>query len=258
MSTYHPGKWIRFFVWGSIAATYLFLGSANALFAQAVQFGIKAGVPFTGLWQAQGPGSVCCSSPFQGQTHYAIGPAMEIRLPGQFGLEVGAMYKRIAQQAPDITLLGFNVLSEENSVAIFETHSVSKVGRSWEFPVAMRYHFSLPSIRPYVEGGYSYNHLEHVLTSVATYNPQGPFPQHVQGSTAVTLNRGGFLLGSGVDIKLSLINVTPGIRYTHYDRVENSFFRFSSLPYVTLMGSPSVVDFLVGVNLSQFHSKTKQ
>jgi hypothetical protein len=252
---------IPFFVWGIVAAC-LVLGRVSDLVAQPVSFGIKAGVPFTGFLQTSGT-TLLGGLPSRAQTpHYAIGPVIEIRLPGQFGLEAGVMYKRIEQQTPDITLIGFNVVSSDETDPIFQSRSVSKVGRSWEFPVAIRYHFSSPSIRPYVEGGFSYNHLSSVfLTSyVVPYKPQLPLPQHFGSSLPSTLNRGGFLLGSGVEIKLPLIDVSPGIRYTRYDNVQNYFQQaFPFGPSRTLVESPNAVDFLVGVHLnSNFHSKTKR
>jgi hypothetical protein len=106
----------------------------------------------------------------------------------------------------------------------------------------MRYHFSLPSIRPYVEGGYSYNHISRILTPYfPVYNP-GLVPQTLEDPAVTTLNRIGFLFGSGVDFKLPLIDVTPGIRYMHYDK-----------------GRPNTVDFLVGVTLnSKSNGTTKR
>jgi hypothetical protein len=247
MSRSQSGKWIPFFVWGSIAAACLVLVDARDSFAQPVSFGIKAGVPLTGLLPT-GIGSVPFygSSPLQAQMqqHYAIGPVIEIRLGRQFGLEIGVIYKRIEQQFPVVTLTSITCLDPdcEESQSTFQSQNVSKTARSWEFPVAMRYHFSLPSVRPYVEGGYSYNHISNVLTSnIPVYNP-GRFPQIVEDPGVSGLNRIGFLFGSGVEFKLPLIDVTPGIRYMHYDK-----------------GRPNTADFLVGINLnSQLHNKAKR
>jgi hypothetical protein len=93
-----------------------------------------------------------------------------------------------------------------------------------------------------VEGGYSYNHISRILTSnIPVYNPQ-LVPQIIEDPTLTTLNRIGILFGSGVEFKLPLIDVTPGIRYVHYDK-----------------GRPNTADFLVGINLnSPFRSKAKQ
>src|SRR5262249_33280430 len=83
------------------------------------------------------------------------------------------------------------------------------------------------------EGGYSYNHISRILTSnFPVYNPQ-LVPQILEYPALTTLNRFGALFGSGVAIKLPLIDVAPGIRYMHFDK-----------------GRPNVVDFLVGVTLN--------
>jgi hypothetical protein len=227
-----------------MAAACLVLGNTRDLIAQPVSFGIKAGVPLTGLLPSGiGPVPFYGGSPLQAQTqqHYAIGPVMEIRLPRQFGLELGVMYKRIKQEFPVVTLTAITCLDPdcEESQSTFQSHNVSKSARSWEFPVAMRYHFSLSSIRPYVEGGYSYNHISRILTPYfPVYIPQR-FPQILEAPALTTLNRIGFVFGSGVDFKLPLIDVTPGIRYMHYDK-----------------GRPNTVDFLVGVTLNSKSNDT--
>jgi hypothetical protein len=249
MFTWHPEKWITFFVF---AAACLVLGNARDSFAQPVSFGIQAGVPLTGLLPSGiGPVPLYYGSPLQAQTQqqYAIGPVMEIRLPRQFGLEIGVIYKRIKQEFPVVTLTGITITCPDppdcedgGTQRTFQSQNVSKSARSLEVPVAVRYHFSLPSIRPYVEGGYSYNHISRILTSnIPVYNPQ-LVPQIIEDPTLTTLNRIGILFGSGVEFKLQLIDVTPGIRYVHYDK-----------------GRPNTADFLVGINLnSPFRSKARQ
>jgi hypothetical protein len=203
----------------------------------------------------------------QAQTqHYAIGPAVDIRLPGQYVLDVGVMYKSIQQQASDVTLIDFScrvpgtpLTDCEDTQTTFQTQGVSKVGRSWEFPVAIQYHFSSPSLRPYVEGGFSYNHLTGIFVNPVgvPYDPQRPLPQHVVGANPSTINRSGFLLGAGVEIKLPRIRVTPGVRYARYDSVESTLTA-SSVPgsaNQTPVESRNAVDFMVGFNLNSKSNK---
>src|SRR5262249_35752204 len=241
------GKWIPFFVWGSIAAACLCLVDAGDSFAQPVSFGIKAGVPLTGLLPSA---TFYYGSPLQTQTQqqYAIGPVMEIRLPRQFGLEIGVTYKRIKQEFPVVTLTGFTIICPDppdcengGTQRTFQSQNVSKSARSLDVPVALRYHFSLPSIRPYVEGGYSYNHISRILTpDFPVYNPYNPrVPQIIEDPTLTTLNRIGILFGSGVEFKLPLIDVAPGIRYVHYEK-----------------GRPNSAHFLVVVTLNSHSSGT--
>ena len=110
---------------------------------------------------------------------------------------------------------------------------VSTVGRSWEFPVAGQYHISLHSMRPYLEGGLSYDRLSNIY---------GPWPRVIEGAPPQTerlpslnsFNRRGVLFGGGAEIKLHMIHVTPGLRYTHYSKGE------------WFLLAPNTVDVLVG------------
>ena len=92
-------------------------------------------------------------------------------------------------------------------------------------------------MRPYVEGGYSYNHLSSILTAnIPVYNPRWP---QIMTPTLTTLNRNGVLFGAGVEIKLPPNSCDPGIRYLPYDK-----------------GRPNTADFLVGINLNSIYRRT--
>ena len=96
---------------------------------------------------------------------------------------------------------------------------MSAVGHSWEFPLALQYRFSKSAIRPYLEGGISFNRLSNVYTVQQTpypRQPQLPFTiEHVRSS----LTRVGPVFGVGVDVNLHGVHVTPGLRYTQYYNV---------------------------------------
>jgi hypothetical protein len=52
--------------------------------------------------------------PFSAETkHYTIGPVIDIEQPLRLGLEFGAMYKRVDQQAESATVTGFVTVGEE-------------------------------------------------------------------------------------------------------------------------------------------------
>jgi outer membrane receptor protein involved in Fe transport len=95
-------------------------------------------------------------------------------------------------------------------------------------------------LRPYVESGFSYNHLTNVYFP---NEPQPGTPQPIllpDGSRLFPApskpeNRRGFLLGVGFELKLKRIHLTPGLRYTRYNQAE------AWLP------SANAVDFLLGV-----------
>ena len=245
-------KWIPFFVWAIIAAAGLVFGVAGNLDAQPVSLGIKTGVPLSQLLQTDRVG-------VQGLTRrYVVGPVIDVRLPGNFSLEAGVMYKQIDQQSANVFLVGFTCLTcEDGPYGVTQSQSVFRVGHSWEYPVAIQYHFSAPAmLRPYVEGGHSYNRLTGIFLnpSYIPYNPRAPLPQLVSTPYATNLSRSGFLFGAGVEMRLPLIHLTPGFRYTHYDRVQLQELNFFG-PSLTMVESPNSIDFLVGINLNSIYHR---
>ena len=164
------GTWLSSFCRGTAVACLL-LTSASSVFAQHISVGIKAGVPLTDVLEATTGGDL----PFQAQTRrYTIGPVMDIGLPLGFDLEFGAMYKRVDQKSIALTITGFLPL-EEITVPIEQRAVISAIGHSWELPVAVQYRFSKSSIRAYVEGGISFNHLGNVYNFAnASFRSPGP------------------------------------------------------------------------------------
>jgi len=207
----------------------LLLAAASSAFAQHISVGIKAGVPLTGLLRGR-----CCQEVPTQTRRYAIGPVVDIGLPLGFGVEFGAMYKRFDQQSIAVTTTGYVNIDDETGYPIQQTAGISAVGHSWEFPVAVQYHFFKSAIRPYVEGGVSLNRLSNVYSfqNVSINFRQLPFTfAPLRGS----FTRVGPLFGIGVDVKLHRIHVTPGLRYTHYIELRAGE-----------SGHNKAVDFLVG------------
>jgi len=168
---------------------------------------------------------------------------VDIGLPLGFGVEFGAMYKRFDQQSLAVTTTGYVIIDEEDSYPIQRTAGISAVGHSWEFPIAVQYRFFKSAIRPYVEGGVSLNRLSNAYSVQTT--PYPPYPQipftilPLRGS----FTRHGPLFGLGVDVKLHGIHVTPGLRYTQYNKLLGHLTSCISGPDCP---SNRVVDFLLG------------
>ena len=204
------GTW-RSSLCGGTALACLVLTAASSAVAQHISVGIKAGVPLTGLLRTERQ-----EVPTQTR-RYTIGPVVDIGLLLGFGVEVGALYKRFDQQSIAVTTTGFTS-DDEDGYPIQQTAGISAVGHSWEFPVAVQYHFFKSAIRPYVEGGVSLNRLSNVysLQNVSINFRQLPFTFAPRRGS---FTRVGPLFGMGVDVKLHRIHVTPGLRYTHYNKL---------------------------------------
>jgi hypothetical protein len=195
-------------------ACLILAAGPSALALQHISVGIKAGVPLMDAVESE-------SNPllFQAQTkRYTIGPVVNIGLPLGFGIEFGAMYKHFDQKSMTITTTGFTFTPDGESDPIQQVGAISTAGQSWEFPVAGQYHLSKSAIRPYVEGGVSFNHLSSVYNFESFFTGLlGPRPlPFTLGPTIGSFNRIGGLFGLGVDLKLLKMHVTPGFRYTHY------------------------------------------
>ncbi len=173
---------------------------------------------------------------------YTFGPVVDIGLPFGFRADFGALYKRFDQQSFSVTTTGYVIVDEDTRYQITQTAGTSAVGHSWEFPVVFRYRFFKSAIRPYVETGVSFNRLSNVYTARQTpypRQPQLPFTiEHLRSS----LNRVGPLFGMGVDVSLHGIHVTPGLRYTRYNHLEE----LTGCSAGTACKGNKAVDFLVG------------
>ncbi len=193
---------------------------ARPSFCQGVSAGIKLGVPLADVVKTAGE---IGGLPFEAETsRFAIGPVCDIRLPRGFALEFGAMYKRFDQHAGQIQVIGAPL--QELSLPY------TRAGRSWEFPIAGQYRFPGNTIRPYLEGGLSFNHLSSVLTDFRVFVPNPGF--YLPGSSSE--NRWGPIFGAGMEIKLKFMRVSPGLRYTHYGETQ------------PLLPSVHALDFIVG------------
>jgi hypothetical protein len=236
------GKWLSSFC-GGTAVVCLLLAVASSAFAQHISVGVKAGVPLTNLL-GNNSGDAPSQTEFPTQTkRYTVGPVVNIGLLLGFHVEFSAMYKRFNQRSVAITTTGYVNIDEEDGYPVGHTDGISAVGHSWEFPIAVQYYFFKSATRPYVEGGVSLNRLSNaysVRTNPYPFPPRLPFTiSPLRGS----FTRHGPLFGMGVDVKLHRIHVTPGLRYTHYNKLLGQLTACISGP-----GCPNnkAVDFLVG------------
>jgi hypothetical protein len=165
---------------------FLSLLSLSIAAAQSVGVGVKGGIPF---------GDMFTLEPFRSRTQrFTVGPMLDVRLPLGFGIEFDALYKRFDQTGPSIRA----------------GSTVSKTGSSWEFPLLGKYRFGSVFAKPYVEAGVSFNHLSGYLLPFRTL-PSPPSEQPVVSTT-----RTGFAVGAGVELKLRVVRIARGVRFSHW------------------------------------------
>ena len=228
-----------FLLCGKVVVACLVLGFSTTAFAQRINIsvGVKGGVPLNDQVNTE-------YLNFQAQTKsFTVGPVLDVGLPHGFAIELGAMYKRLAQQGEQTIAVGplyperYPDPDAEDNPLIFQRSTVTATGHSWEFPVAGQYHFSVHSARPYLEAGIVYNQLSNIFESYTGIGPQSPlqFPAMISVPTTSSSNRTGLLLGGGMGFRFEKIHVTPGLRYTRYGTVDSN-----------KISSANAVDFLVG------------
>ncbi|MEO8051356.1 MAG: outer membrane beta-barrel protein [Acidobacteriota bacterium] len=154
---------------------FLLLVSSTCVLAESpFGVGLKAGVPLNDALATTPGGAI---SYFQSTHRFTIGPFVEFRLPGGFGVEIDALYRSYSFRQ-----------------ALAQSPSVST--NAWEFPVLATKSFFGGPISPYIEGGVALSHLS--VRDVAELNHN---------------NNYGIVLGAGISLNLGSLRVAPEIRY---------------------------------------------
>ena len=205
----------------------LLLLSAAAALAQPFAFGIKGGVPMNDFLNGarnQDFGFVTNTN------RYVVGPTAELRLPFGLGIEVDALYRHYAYS-------GSGSSGVQNSIL-----SLNTTGGAWEFPLLGKYRFKGSLVHPYLEAGVAWDKLSGLTQTVSstvgslvgtTSNP--PELQH-----NVTT---GFVFGGGLEVKLLILRIAPGIRFTRWG--DKHFLDPNGLLHSNL----NQAEFLVGFKL---------
>ncbi len=162
--------------------------------AQGVSFGLSAGVPLTNMATADS-GTIATTG------RYTFGPSLRIALPRGFGLDVDLLYKR----------LDFG----------FASNPVRVTAHRLELVPLFRYAFTSASIHPFVHGGMSFNRIIAAGGSdVCTDAVAGAGEYYcIEGKTVAQLRHShthGFVLGTGVNFHLKVLQLSPEIRVTRW------------------------------------------
>jgi len=194
--------------------------------AQPFSFGLKGGMPLTGLVS-----TVQNAENFHSDTNrYIIGPTVELRLPFGFGVELDALYRHL------------NYASSANLVDVVSNSRTS--AGDWEFPLVAKYRIPSKLVRPYVDAGIAWDTLMGLSQSVTnTLIPSGLSTSSSTSSPPElhTSTTEGFVIGAGLDVHLLLIHVSPELRYTRWGAQH-----FLS-PNGGLNSNQNQAEFLVGI-----------
>ena len=142
-----------------------------------------------------------------------MGPTVALHMPLGFSLEFDALYRNVGVD-----------YSASGSTA---TQSVS--ANSWQFPLLIQWAFLPGPVKPFVDGGVSFQHLTGLgkLTN----------PSQVINDPTV-----GFAFGAGIQFKIKRLRIEPEFRYTRWGS------RVFEDPLSTILNNNrNQGDFLVGI-----------
>ncbi len=181
----------------------LLLCTVIAAYPQGFSAGVKAGVPVTDAFHTGSNGPL----QFFSQTkRLTVGPTFELRLPFGLGIEFDALYKRLNY--------------DRNSNLIDAISLAATTGNAWEFPLLAKYRVGHGPIKPYIDGGVSFNNL----SGLTQFTRNTFFPgSRVTTSSGTPLElrnrfRSGVVLGGGLELHALFLRISPEIRYTRWDR----------------------------------------
>jgi len=198
---------------------------ASAGMAGPLSVGIRGGIPLTDFFDNVNNGNFVLTS----STHrYIVGPTVELHLPGGFGIEVDALYRRL------------NYNSSFSLTDIFTNNRTT--GNAWEFPLLVKYRIPSPVIRPFVDAGVAFDTLSGLKqTVVSTVAPNRQTTTTTSTPSELSHNTTtGFVIGFGAEIKAILLHISPEFRYTRWG---SSHFK---IPNGASLFNQNQAEFLVG------------
>jgi hypothetical protein len=176
--------------------------AARLTTAQEFSFGIKAGLPVNAILSAS---EGAAATTF----HYTIGPTAELGLSHRISVDVDLLYKRFA--------LDFSIPPP----AAMATPRLSRAtGNRWEIPLFVKYSIARRTPRPFVELGFSFNHIAGIHgISVCAQTSSGQEFYCAGNQTLFELRHRstkGVLIGAGLETRLGRLRIDPEFRLTHW------------------------------------------
>jgi len=193
---------------------FLFITGSILLQAQPVQFGVKGGFVLTDSTRYTRDES----------RNYTFGPTIEFRLPRNFGIETGFLYKRIGTD---------DQLFFDNSRVNYRTR-----GNSFEIPVVGKYYVRSSRVfTPYLGLGVAMRRTWQTTESSVT-GPPNPFYTGGNFRLQDLSSFGAGAVGAaGLQFRHGRWKLSPEFRYT----------RWSAEPQ-RILRNPNQFEFLFGVS----------
>lgn len=163
--------------------------SVSALSAQSLSIGVIGGAPFTDVVSNN---KVNNYQSIAKSTNFTIGPSLQVNLPLSLRLEVDALYRPSSFNLTFINPLG----NSSNSVSAYQMR----------FPVLLQYRFGIPVVKPFVEGGLSFDHIGGISSAFKSAVTSGPGQLLHQSDASV-------VLGVGAEAKIPFVRVSGELRY---------------------------------------------
>lgn len=217
--------------------TLFALGMLSAS-SQPLTFGVKGGVPLTDFLNAvSSPGVENATST---TNPYIVGPTLEVHLPANLAMEFDALFRHYRYQTR-ISPIGFY-------------ERITTTSNAWEFPLLLKYKLPGQFVRPCLDGGVAWDHLQGLSATraFAAFNVPTPTttpvpaPPELQKKTST-----GIVIGGGVEIHALFLRVSPEIRYTRWTS--------QHFTAVDLLGSnQSQAEFLLGITIRSLRSFSRR
>ena len=177
------------------------IGLNSITFAQTVSIGITGGWATTPLY----------NSSFDQSQRGVIGPTIELRLPSNFALETGMLYRRVS---------AYNgIFNSQQSPDTIITTSSHQKGSSYEVPLLGKYYFRPHTAKwqPFLAAGFSVRKLDSGFEGLTITTVNGVVKSN--NTFKVGYNSGigiGANLAAGVRFNLNRFEYKPEVRYTRW------------------------------------------
>ncbi len=179
----------------------LFVLAAGGALAQPLSLGVKAGVPLNNAFKIAD-----ASTYLSDRQPYVIGPMAELHLPFRLSVEFDALYRRVKYSSESVS-------GSEPSVPLGT--SMTTKGRSFEFPLLLKYRVSEGIVRPYLGAGLVWRSIgglkQTFLPAGGTGLTETDEPAELRDSSG-----GGVVFSGGLELRVPFLRVSPELRYTRW------------------------------------------